>query len=180
MCQNTLSVNAEIKFEKEIPQIPAYTLETLKPLNASFDREHGLKEKDADIVNSMIRRFENIVKSTTPEKGDIIYLEGYRSSEQRVIRYRGHIDDTNAYGEDKLYCVTSATLSNVRQVSNDKISLSTGGGYWLSVEPAHAEFLGYALKEFWAWGSNGACGNGSVYFLAPVKVWKHVDHKNIY
>ncbi len=166
-------------------QAQLYTLESLKIQDPAYDHNHGMTEKDVQIVNDLLLHFNERVKSEKPLPGDIMLLEGYNSYHDRVVCYRGGIDALNMYGENGLYCFTAGE-SHVRLVkSRDKnkwtdLSFSTSGGYFLNVDPAQAKFEGYDMNQFWTWGSQGACGDGGIYFKVPVKVWSHVDHKNIY
>lgn len=47
-----------------------YTLETLLPLNVSYDRDHILRQQDVDMVNRLVEVIEGSRSSLTPKSGD--------------------------------------------------------------------------------------------------------------
>ena len=47
-----------------------YTLETLLPLNVSYDREHILRQQDVDMVNRLVEIIEGSRSNLTPKVGD--------------------------------------------------------------------------------------------------------------
>ena len=47
-----------------------YTLETLLPLNVSYDREHILRQSDVDMVNRLVEVIEDSRSDSTPKIGD--------------------------------------------------------------------------------------------------------------
>ncbi len=47
-----------------------YTLETLLPLNVSYDSNHGLTQEDVDMVNSLVGVIESTRSKHTPKIGD--------------------------------------------------------------------------------------------------------------
>ena len=47
-----------------------YILETLLPLNVSYDRDHILRQQDVDMVNRLVEVIEGSRSSLTPKSGD--------------------------------------------------------------------------------------------------------------
>lgn len=47
-----------------------YTLETLLPLNVSYDRDHILRQQDVDMVNRLVEVIEGSRSNLTPKIGD--------------------------------------------------------------------------------------------------------------
>lgn len=47
-----------------------YTLETLLPLNVSYDRDHILRQQDVDMVNRLVEVIEGSRSNLTPKVGD--------------------------------------------------------------------------------------------------------------
>ena len=53
-----------------------YTLETLLPLNVSYDGDHGLTQEDVDMVNSLVEVIESTRSKHTPKIGDrVVYTQ---------------------------------------------------------------------------------------------------------
>lgn len=53
-----------------------YTLETLLPLNVSYDSDHGLTQEDVDMVNSLVEVIESTRSKHTPKIGDrVVYTQ---------------------------------------------------------------------------------------------------------
>lgn len=53
-----------------------YTLETLLPLNVSYDSDHGLTREDVDMVNSLVEVIESTRSKHTPKIGDrVVYTQ---------------------------------------------------------------------------------------------------------
>jgi len=52
-----------------------YTVETLKPLNVLYDREHRLTQQDVDMVNNYVELIEQTRSELTPKIGDrLVYV----------------------------------------------------------------------------------------------------------
>ena len=47
-----------------------YTLETLLPLNVSYDRDHILRQQDVDMINILVEVIEGSRSILTPKVGD--------------------------------------------------------------------------------------------------------------
>ena len=57
-------------------QAKRYTLETLLPLNVSYDSDHGLTQEDVDMVNSLVEVIESTRSKHTPKIGDrVVYTQ---------------------------------------------------------------------------------------------------------
>ncbi len=64
-----------------------YTIETLLPLNVSYDDDHGLTQEDVDMVNSLVEVIESTRSKHTPKIGDrVVYtLKGGEYHPQTLI-----------------------------------------------------------------------------------------------
>lgn len=51
-----------------------YSIETLRAWNVSYDNEHGLTQKDVDMVNSYVELIERTRSEITPQIGDRLVL----------------------------------------------------------------------------------------------------------
>jgi len=72
-----------------------YTLETLLPLNVSYDSDHGLTQEDVDMVNDYVDLIERTHLETKPQVGDrLIYVDKYgryflaKSYEKSLSKHR--------------------------------------------------------------------------------------------
>ena len=46
------------KYNNVMSKAKKYTIETLLPLNVSYDSDHGLTQEDVDMVNSLVEVIE--------------------------------------------------------------------------------------------------------------------------
>lgn len=52
-----------------------YSIETLRELNASYDREHWLTQDDVDMANNYVQLIERTRSEITPQVGDrVVYV----------------------------------------------------------------------------------------------------------
>lgn len=52
-----------------------YSIETLRELNVSYDREHWLTQDDVDMANNYVQLIERTRSEITPQVGDrVVYL----------------------------------------------------------------------------------------------------------
>ena len=84
-----------------------YTLETLLPLNVSYDSDHGLTQEDVDMVNSLVEVIESTRSKHTPKIG----RKSLCVSVKRVI----------CTTRCRLHSVMSASLLMMQSCSTDRI-----------------------------------------------------------
>lgn len=112
-----------------------YTLETLLPLNVSYDRDHILRQQDVDMVNRLVEVIEGSRSSLTPKIGD---------------RMR-HVDrDGDFYGYALLENLRADGISVCLApyvpfvgIGDPDIWLSVSGGPFTSIDPAKMRFIGW-------------------------------------
>jgi len=157
-----------------------YTLETLKQINRSYDREHVVTQYDVNKVNRLIDVIEKN-SSVFLAVGDIIQCHGYNDYHKKDMIYdNGHLEDLNYLDTGKLSICTEPYTPFTWERS-EKPTFSTSGGYWFAEnDKTKFELIGHRLKTFCAWGHNGATANGAVNFQARVNVWKYVNKDKIY
>ena len=81
-----------------------YTLETLLPLNVSYDSDHGLTQEDVDMVNSLVEVIESTRSKHTPKIGDrVVYTQKGGEYHPHGLIEKKH--------EDKFYWKSHATLT---------------------------------------------------------------------
>ena len=149
-----------------------YTLETLLPLNVSYDREHILRQQDVDMVNRLVEAIEGSRSVTTPKIGD------------RMRHVNRHGD---FYGYALLERFRRGKMSvclrhDVPFVGIDKpdIWIDASGGPFKSIAPGDMKFTGWEDGRFNAWGHCGPCENGTVSFTAKVPKWEYIEPDPLY
>ena len=75
-----------------------YTVETLLPLNVSYDSDHGLTQEDVDMVNSLVEVIESTRSKHTPKIGDrVVYTQkGGEYHPHGLIEKKMMTDSTSA------------------------------------------------------------------------------------
>ncbi len=140
-----------------------YTIETLLPLNLSYDRDHTLTQADVDMANRLVELIENSRSEQIPKVGD-------------RIRHVDRHGDFSGYGlleravEDGI-SVCLHPYAPFVGTDEDGLWLSVSGGPFTTIKPEDMEFTGWCEGVFSAWGHCGACANGSVRFTAMVPKW---------
>lgn len=147
-----------------------YDKQKLSELNPKYNRLFTIRDFDTDKVNKIIVLLMNNIILQTPSIGDKVILEGYVNKKD-IVYNNGHIESLNWADTGKLNVCTSPDIPHIRETGNT----STGGGYWVNIEPNKLSFVGYDSKTFWTWGFEGQKGDAALYFKAPVKVWKYED-----
>lgn len=149
-----------------------YTLETLRPLNVSYDHEHGLRQEDVDMANSFVELIERTRTDQHPQTGDLmIYVSKHGDYSARALIEKE--DDT-----DLSVCV-NPYIPFVYQKGKG-IGCDVSGGPFYRVKITDAEFKGWDTGYFKDWGYWGPRGNGSVSFGATVALWEYREPDPIY
>jgi len=144
-----------------------YTIERLKPLNASLDAHNRLEQSDVDIVN----RYVNLIESTRREipcPCDIIEY----TDEYGIYSQNAHIQSL----DDEMERFSVSCIPHVPFVFNDDehgVRFNTGGGPWVSVDAAVLKHIGKREKLFKLFGHDRVTGDRGVYFKASVNVWEY-------
>ena len=149
-----------------------YTLETLLPLNGSYDREHILRQSDVDMVNRLVEVIEDSRSDSTPKIGD---------------RMRHTTKHGDFYGHALLAQVRGDKISVCLQpyipfvgIGEPDIWIDVSGGPFTSIVPGDMKFTGWEEGHFKAWGHCGPCANGTVSFTAKVPQWEYNEPKPLY
>jgi hypothetical protein len=145
------------------------TFEENKEYNQSYAREHGFHEREHNKINFFLTEYF-CKPSKEPRAGDIVILRGDNKT------YKMGLLDSVRDGEASL-CTSPMGPHVYYNKESKSFSLSTSGGYWLG---APIEKLkkkrGKGERVFWIWGGL-PCGNGGVYFKAPVNVWEYYSEE---
>lgn len=150
-----------------------YDLESLRKINESFHKEHGLTRSDVDMANEYVELIERTRSKTDPKAGDIIR---YTNRHGRYY-HRAHIESNrNSACEICLHPYIPFIFND----GNSGIICSTSGGPWTSVPAEKMKYAGTDEKLFKDWGHCGPCGNGSVSFHAIVSVWEYAEPDLLY
>lgn len=140
-----------------------YTMETLLPLNVSYDRDHILRQQDVDTVNRLVEVIEGSRSSLTPKVGDRM------RHVDREGDFYGYALLENFQADKMSVCL--APYVPFVGIGDPDIWLSVSGGPFTSIDSAEMKFIGWEDGVFSAWGHCGPCANGSVRFMAKVAKW---------
>jgi len=119
-----------------------YTLETLKPLNTLFDREHRLEQSDVEMVNSSIERIESM-RSVKPCPGDIIE----HTDEYGIYSRNTHLEALDD-GTGRLLINTCPYVPFVYRKDGEVGFFKTSGGPAAFIGAAALTYVGKREKMF--------------------------------
>ena len=149
-----------------------YSIETLRELNVSYDREHWLTQDDVDMANNYVQLIERIRSEITPQVGDrVVYVTEHGD-------YYGHALIDHMHRDEERLSVCERPYVPFVWKEDGSIRLSVSGGAFHRVNPKDMKFLKWTEGAFKDWGSCGACANGSVTFLARVPLWFYAVDTN--
>lgn len=171
----------EAKYKRMLAE-PASYVENLE-MNASYHQEHGFTEGDHNIIQNHLRVLaaHRANNPDTPLPGDIVIVRGTEENYKKVIPvYEGaRIDSYKPRWDQDPVCASICLQASVHiglheDDPEEPYSLSISGGYWIGPKLTELKDTGkYRGASFWTWGHVGACGNGGIYYSAPVKVWEY-------
>lgn len=146
-----------------------YSIETLRELNVSYDREHWLTQDDVDMANNYVQLIERTRSEITPQVGDrVVYVTEHGD-------YYGHALIDHMHRDEERLSVCERPYVPFVWKEDGSIRLSVSGGAFHRVNPKDMKFLKWTEGAFKDWGSCGACANGSVTFLARVPLWFYAE-----
>ncbi len=149
-----------------------YTIESLNTqINYLFHNQHGINEKDVEIVNKIVTALEKELKGSTIKPGVKVRCIG-----KKVTYENGHLEIHRDDGEYEI-CMHPSVYVGLSE-DNKPWFLSSGGYYANAGEGKKIKYTGKTeLKDFWTFGHNGACGHGGIRFQAEVAVFKYEDEQ---
>ena len=149
-----------------------YTLETLLPLNVSYDSDHGLTQEDVDMVNSLVEVIESTRSKHTPKIGDrVVYTQKGGEYHPHGLIEKKH--------EDKFYVCLDPFIPFVWE-SDTAIKVNVSGGPFYHADADKFKFIGWTEADFKEWGHCGATANGTVRFKAKVPLWAYSEPNPLY
>lgn len=149
-----------------------YTLETLLPLNVSYDNDHGLTQEDVDMVNSLVEVIESTRSRHTPKIGDrVVYTQkGGEYHSQALIEKKR---------DNQFYVCLDPYIPFVWESDTD-IKVDVSGGPFYYADSEKFKFIGWTEADFKEWGHCGATANGTVRFMAKVPLWAYSEPNPLY
>ena len=149
-----------------------YTLETLLPLNVSYDSDHGLTQEDVDMVNSLVEVIKSTRSKHTPKIGDrVVYTQKGGEYHPHGLIEKKH--------EDKFYVCLDPFIPFVWE-SDTTIKVDVSGGPFYHADADKFKFIGWTEADFKEWGHCGATANGTVRFKAKVPLWAYSEPNPLY
>ena len=149
-----------------------YTLETLLPLNVSYDCEHCLTQSDVDMANTLVELIEQTRTDEHPQVGDL------------MVHISKHGDYSPCALIEKEYkgalsvCIHPYIPFVYRK--DNGIGCDVSGGPFSRVEISDLEFKGWDTAYFKEWGHCGPRANGCVNFAAQVALWEYREPDPLY
>ena len=149
-----------------------YTLETLLPLNVSYDNDHGLTQEDVGMVNSLVEVIESTRSRHTPKIGDrVVYTQkGGEYHSQALIEKKR---------DNQFYVCLDPYIPFVWESDTD-IKVDVSGGPFYYADSEKFKFIGWTEADFKEWGHCGATANGTVRFMAKVPLWAYSEPNPLY
>lgn len=149
-----------------------YTIETLLPLNGTYNDKHTLTQEDVDEVNAMVKIIESTRSKTTPKSGDrLIYTDKYGEYTDHALIAKDNVEES--------YICIQPYVPFVFPMHNG-ISCDVSGGPFTSVPAKELKYLGTTVNRFKIIGHCGLCANGTVQFDAEVSQWEYTDPEPLY
>lgn len=137
-----------------------YTLETLLPLNASYDQDHYLEESDVDMANAFVELIERTRTHEHPQVGDLmVHVSKHGDYSPRALIEKVH--------DESLSVCIHPSIPFVYRKDNG-IGCDVSGGPFDRVKIPDVKFKGWDTAYFKEWGHCGPRANGSVSFAARV------------
>ena len=144
------------------------SLATLRLNNRAYDREHGVCSLDVSKVNKLIWFLEKERSRNYPVPGDTV-----RYTDQ----YGNYFPQAHIKNISNGIC-TIREQAGVYVARSGNTDCGTyfidSGGSVAEIPLSSVKFKGRELKDFWTFGSCGACGGGAIYFKAKVNVWEYI------
>lgn len=126
----------------------AYDLQSLLPMNRSYDHEHHLDQEDVDMVNDLVAHIERTRSSRQPRIGDrVVYIskDGDWYGNALIEKFKG--------GACSL-CLDPYTPFIWKSPLG--IGCSVSGGPFISIESAGLRFAGWTEACYKDWGHYAA------------------------
>ena len=153
-------------------KVKKYTIETLLPLNVSYDSDHGLTQEDVDMVNSLVEVIESTRSKHTPKIGDrVVYTQKGGEYHPHGLIEKKH--------EDRFYVCLDPFIPFVWE-SDTNIKVDVSGGPFYHADADKFKFVGWTEADFKEWGHCGATANGTVRFKAKVPLWAYSEPNPLY
>ena len=106
-----------------------YSIETLRELNASYDREHWLTQDDVDMANNYVQLIERTRSEITPQVGDkVVYVTEHGD-------YYGHALIDHMHRDEERLSVCERPYVPFVWKEDGSIRLSVSGGAFHRVNP---------------------------------------------
>ena len=126
----------------------AYDLQTLLPMNKSYDHEHHLNQEDVDMANGLVAHIERTRCSRQPKIGDrVVYTSIYGDWYGNAVIEKFEDGECSLCLSPYVPFIWKSPLG---------IGCSVSGGPFTSVESAELQFVGWTEDCYKDWGHCGA------------------------
>ena len=149
-----------------------YTLETLLPLNVSYDYDHQLTQPDVDMANALVELVERTRTDEHPQVGDLmVHVSKHGDYSPRALIEKVH--------DESLSVCIHPSIPFVYRKDNG-IGCDVSGGPFDRVKIPDVKFKGWDTAYFKEWGHCGPRVNGSVSFAARIALWEYREPDPLY
>lgn len=143
-----------------------YDRQRLSEFNKHYSIKYIVDDDDINIVNSIIEKLDSLDRSI-PQNGDEIVCN--YSSNENPIYENGYFEAVDFNGNVSYFICTNQVIPHI---SSD-LNISVSYGTWTIIENPVLKYIGKKAREFWTWGSAGACAGGGLHFQYEVPVWEY-------
>lgn len=139
-------------------------------LNVGYITEHGLR--DADISKAL--KMQKAIEKRNLATSEILPLDSVHVTARNGVEYPNAVFLGEYYRDGRAAICQNASIHV--GIYEGNIHHSVSGGSFPTIDQKALIREGCKDKQFWTWGTSGACGNGGIYFNAKVKNFTLTDH----
>lgn len=149
-----------------------YSVQTLLPLNVSYDYEYRLNEKDVQNVNGIVEQLENERLKTIPKPGDMVLY---------TSKHGDYLPDCliECYDNLGIKVITMPCIPCVIKTASG-LNCMPGRGSETYLSADKLKYVGKTRSLFKIYGTQGVCRDGFVHFYAEVNLWEYKEPDPLY
>lgn len=149
-----------------------YNLQSLLPLNVSYDYEYRLNEADVQNVNMLMEEFAKERVTNVPKPGDVVMY---------TSKHGDYLPDclVECYDDYGLKVITKPCISHVQKTEHG-IKCTPNSGPITHLPAEKLKYVGKTNSLFKINGYQNECRAGFVHFYGNVNVWEYIEPDPLY